>query len=330
MCSARACRSRADRGRLVASWRRCRGRAATCQSAISQASGIVRRALRRRSGRPGPGGRGGAGGRGRVPRRAGGSSPPGYRPAGPCPGPPGSGRAAASRLPCWKTTAGPGLVLVAVLLGPDDAVVGDALQGQVLAAGGAPGRTSAPAWSPFARIGRSGCGGARRRAGRCCRRGSPPRSGRRRRHWAPSSYGPTLPFLRRRCKPSLCSSLGSCLEKVGVTRSLSLRGGWLRKSCQMPGSVGLLFEPVPAVDASALELVELADGGSRRGEEDGRLDARDVKLGGYLVGGLAAAAPELLRLAVGEVQRVLDRAGLVVVAEHPGGAVVRWPCQGGS
>ena len=32
---------------------------------------------------------------------------------------------------------GPGLVLVAVLLGPDDAVVRDALQGQVLAVGGA-------------------------------------------------------------------------------------------------------------------------------------------------------------------------------------------------
>ena len=84
---------------------------------------------------------------------------------------------------------------------------------------------------------------------------------------------------------------------------------------------GLLFESVPAVDASALELVELA-AEVRRGEEDGWLDARDVKLGGYLVGGLDEAAPEVLRLAVGEVQRVLDRADPVVAAEDPGGAVV--------
>ena len=73
--------------------------------------------------------------------------------------------------------------------------------------------------------------------------------------------------------PIFCMSFGSCLERVGVTRLRSLRGGWLRKPVQMPGRP-VCSQVVAAVDALALELVEVADE-VLRGQEDGRLDARD-------------------------------------------------------
>ena len=49
----------------------------------------------------------------------------------------------------------PGLVFVAVLLGPDDAVVGDSLQGKILTAGSASGGLLLLLGAPSARTGRS-------------------------------------------------------------------------------------------------------------------------------------------------------------------------------
>ena len=117
--------------------------------------------------------------------------------------------------------------------------------------------------------------------------------------------------------PVLCRSLPSCLESVGVTRFFSLAGGWLRKPAQMPGSLVWSCSIVAAKDALALELVELA-AQVLGGQEDGCLDPRDALRMLRCFGGPLELALELLRLLVGEVQRVLDRPGLAVIAEQPG------------
>ena len=121
--------------------------------------------------------------------------------------------------------------------------------------------------------------------------------------------------------PIFCMSFGSCLERVGVTRLRSLAGGWLRKPVQMPSQAGAARQVVAAVDALALELVEAAPE-VLRGQEDDRLDARERLPDVELPGGLLQLGLELLGLLIGEVQRVLDRPGLVAVAEQPGRAVV--------
>ena len=111
---------------------------------------------------------------------------------------------------------------------------------------------------------------------------------------------------------------------MGVTLFCSLRGGWFRKPLQMPGEPGLRGQPVAAVDAGPLEFVEVA-AQVRRGEEDRGLDAGNPAfLTVERPGCLPKPTRQLLRLQVGEVQRVLDRAG-PLVTEQPGGAIVGGP-----
>ena len=164
--------------RAVPPWCRAGGRRPA--SRRSAASGSGRPAPRRPSGARARGGKGGGGARGRAPRRAGGSSPAGCPAAGP-------GVPADEVVEALPVRAVPeddrraGQELVAVLLGADDAVVRDALQRQVLAVRGAldglavlvgRGALGEEDADPAGLVGRAATGWWR---------GSPPRSGRRRR-----------------------------------------------------------------------------------------------------------------------------------------------------
>jgi hypothetical protein len=87
---------------------------------------------------------------------------------------------------------------------------------------------------------------------------------------------------------------------------------------EQAGAVG---EVVTAVDALALELVQAGLQVLGR-QKDDRLDARKRFPDFELLGRSLQLGLEFLGLQIGEVQRVLDRPGLVGVAEHPGRAVV--------
>ena len=107
----------------------------------------------------------------------------------------------------------------------------------------------------------------------------------------------------------------------GGRDAVALASRWLvEETGPDAGQAGAVLQLFPAVDALALELVQTALERLRR-QEDDRLDARERPCA-ELLRRLLELGLELLRLLVGEVQRVLDGPGRVAVAELPGRAVV--------
>ena len=214
-----------------------------------------------------------------------------------------------------------GQQLVAVLLGPNDPVVGDALQRQVLAVRGALdglplgfGGCSFGEVDPDPAGVVSGQGGI---AGEVVLPG-----------------GAGVELLRLQFVGADAADLVQARDAYLLQQPGELFREGRRDTAAVasrrlveqarPDAVetGLVFPALAAVDALALELVEVADE-VLRGKEDGRLDARDGEPGVQVVGGPLQLASELLGLLVGEVERVVDRPGRVAVAEQPGIAVVR-------
>lgn len=98
----------------------------------------------------------------------------------------------------------------------------------------------------------------------------------------------------------------------------------------LPDAVKATAAVVPPVHADALDLVQVADEVGRR-QKHGRLDPRnDPLIHPELAGGPTQLAPELLRLEVVEVQRVVDGPRAVAAAEVPGGAGCCAALRGGS
>src|SRR5271165_5891767 len=216
-----------------------------------------------------------------------------------------------------------GQQFVAVLLGPDDPVVRDALQGQVLAAGGAPGRLALgfvrllfrevdpyPSWIVVRQRGVPGKV--------VLPRGS--RVERLRRQFVGADAADPV----QSGDACLVQDLGELLAERGGDAVLLTGRRQVEEACPDTRERCLVCQVVSAVDAQALDVVEIVGVAAEvlGGQEDGRLDARDGFSDVELLRGPFELAPEFLRLLVGEVQRVLDRPRSAAVAENPGRAVV--------
>ena len=215
-----------------------------------------------------------------------------------------------------------GVVLVAVLLGADDAVVGDPLERQVLPSRRAAGRLARLLGS--AQLGQVDADPADLVIGQRGIAGEVVLPGRAR------VEGTRLQLVRADL-PVLVLALDADLPQQLVEL---LGQGWrhpvllaarrlVQQALPDTGQAGLAGQPVAAVDADPLKFVQVT-AQVRRGEEDRGLNAGnpvpDVERPGCL--------PELTRkffsLQVGEMQRVLECPG-PFVTEQPGGAVVRGP-----
>ena len=221
-----------------------------------------------------------------------------------------------------------GQELVAVLLGADDPVVRDALQRQVLAVRGAlHGLAVLVGRGPLGEedADPSGVvGGQRRVGGEVVLPGRAGVEGLLAELVGADPADPVQPG-----DADLLHELRQLLGEGGRD-AVALAGRRLVEEAG-PDAVqaGAVLQLVAAVDALALELIQAALEVLRR-QEDDRLDARERFLDVELPGRLLQLGLELLGLLVGEVQRVLDRPGLVAVAEQPGRAVVGRPCRGGT
>jgi hypothetical protein len=215
-----------------------------------------------------------------------------------------------------------GLVLLAELLGLHDALVRDALQGQVLAAGGAAGGL-APL-GVGVQLRQVDADAARRVAGqrRVLREVVlPGRPGVER-------LGGQLerPDLAVPAQPSHAHLGEQFGELLGQRGGDDGRAGPVEQVLPDAAEPGPVAQLVTAVHADPLGVVELAPQVGRGQEHRGR-DEGDPGLQVQLAGGPLQLLPELLALQVGQVQRVLDRPDAVTVVEQPGAAVVARPAR---